>query len=124
MEKGRRKVVTVLLLQTCHLGPTTTLKLMVWGCITFEGVGPLAFVDGSMNSVKYTETLEEHFLPFVADHTPAGRWYLLEDNASVHRSAHSESRKRQHGIPAFFCPPQSPDLNPIENEWLVIKNYV
>jgi hypothetical protein len=71
------------------------------------------FVEGNMNSNKYVQVLENHFLPFVAQHAPARRWWLQDDNASIHRSQQTETWKRQNNIPSFFWPPQSPDLNPI-----------
>jgi transposase len=115
---------SVLHLCFLHVGPQATLKLMVWGCIGYDKVGPLVFVDGTMNSAKYIGVLGNHFLPFVAEHYRGQRWYLQEDNASIHRSAQTEEWKRQHRIPAFFWPPQSPDLNPVENVWNVLKNNV
>jgi hypothetical protein len=29
---------------------------MVWGCVTFFGMGTLAFINGNMNSEKYINT--------------------------------------------------------------------
>jgi len=110
--------------EAAHLGPRSTLKLMVWGCISYQKVGPLVFVEGTMNSAKYTNVLADHFLPFVAENFAQARWYLQDDNASIHRSANTDEWKRQHGIPGFFWPPQSPDLNPIENVWKVMKIHV
>lgn len=45
-----------------------TLKIMVWGCMTYHGMGTLAFIDGHMNSVKYIDTLENFLWPAVAKH--------------------------------------------------------
>ena len=34
------------------------LKLMIWSCFSYKGVGRLAIIKGSMNSQRYIETLE------------------------------------------------------------------
>jgi hypothetical protein len=38
---------------------------MVWGCLTYYGVGTLAFIDGNMNSQKYIQTLDDNIWPVV-----------------------------------------------------------
>lgn len=43
---------------------------------------------------------------------------LILDNASWHRSA----KHNWHGFEPLYLPPYSPDLNPIERIWLVMKN--
>ena len=48
----------------------------------------------------------------------------MDGNASVHRSSLTEVWKQANNLPTFFWSPQSPDLNPIENVWLHLKNYV
>jgi hypothetical protein len=40
---------------------------MVWGCLTYYGVGTLAFIDGNMNSQKYIQTLDDLFRCFSPD---------------------------------------------------------
>jgi hypothetical protein len=41
---------------------------MVWGCLTYYGVGTLAFIDGNMNSQKYVQTLDDNIWPVVTKH--------------------------------------------------------
>jgi hypothetical protein len=48
--------------------PFTNLKIMVWGCLTYHGVGTLAMINGNMNSVKYIETLDNNLWQIVAKH--------------------------------------------------------
>lgn len=43
---------------------------------------------------------------------------LILDNASWHRNA----KHNWHGFEPLYLPPYSPDLNPIERIWLVMKN--
>ena len=47
--------------------PSTNLKIMVWGCLTYHGVGTLAIINGNMNSVKYIETLDNNLWQIVAN---------------------------------------------------------
>ena len=40
---------------------------MIWGCMSYDGVGPLAIVNGSVTGAKYRRILQKHFLPLVAE---------------------------------------------------------
>jgi hypothetical protein len=59
----------------------STLKLMVWGCVTYFGMGTLAFINGNMNSEKYINTLDNYLWPAVTKHYGVNRWIFQEDNA-------------------------------------------
>ncbi|KZM25697.1 hypothetical protein ST47_g3163 [Ascochyta rabiei] len=52
-------------------------------------------------------------------------WYFQEDNNPSHGTRNSQSKpalyKKRHKIEAFYHPANSPDLNPIEGIWLIIK---
>lgn len=109
-----------------HFAPmsSATIKIMVWGCITYYGVGSLAFVNGNMNSQKYIQTLDDNIWQVVVKHFGNNTWYFQDDNAPCHRSNESENWKHQNRIPQISWPPQSPDLSPIENVWLLMKNKI
>ena len=49
---------------------------------------------------------------------------VVEDGAPCHRSAVAKSVRHELGITNLEHPPSSPDLNPIEPLWLILKNYV
>jgi hypothetical protein len=38
-------------------------NVMVWGCFSWNAIGPLRLVDGKMNAIQYREILEEAMLP-------------------------------------------------------------
>ena len=48
----------------------------------------------------------------------------MEDGASVHRSSLPLQWRRAHGIEKLFWLTNSPDLNPIENVWMVVKDLL
>jgi len=39
--------------------------VMVWGCFTWDSLGPLVRVDGVIDSWKYIDILNTHLLPFM-----------------------------------------------------------
>ena len=48
--------------------PSTNLKIMVWGCLTYRDVGTLVMINGNMNSDKYIETFDNNLWQVVAKH--------------------------------------------------------
>ena len=46
---------------------------------------------------------------------------VVEDGAPCHRSAVAKNVQRELGITKLEHPPSSPDLNPIEPLWLILK---
>lgn len=89
----------------CEL-PASGLKVVVCGCISYLGVGSLAFVEGNMSSEKVIETWEQHLEPSVHEWFDSDPRILQGDNASVYNSV--QSRKipntscRLHGMYCLF----------------------
>ena len=93
-----------------------------WGAISGRhGRGGLKFLpkNQTMNGEWYTAILEDHLLPWYQ-----GRhcnWFM-QDGAPCHTSKHSMGWLRDKGVRVLPWPGNSPDLNPIENAWNLIKN--
>ena len=94
---------------------------MIWFGFTAKRVGPLAIIDGTMNTEKYLKTIETHFLPLKQDN---GSIILQEDNAPCHKSKASKLYKEENGIHTLDWVPYSPDLNPIENLFAMLKKKI
>ena len=58
---------TVEWLPCCTLGSVKMgeASIMVWGAISYDGVGPLTVVESSITGETYRQTLHKHFLPLV-----------------------------------------------------------
>ena len=95
---------------------------MIWGCIFYDGVVPLAIVNGSVTRAKYRRILLKHFLPLVAERQRRRKATILQDdNAPVHRASVVTSWKNNHCLESLEWPAQSLNLNPIENLWMVLE---
>jgi hypothetical protein len=69
------------------------------------------------------EILGNLLVPYVRRHFPAGH-RLMQDNDPKHCSKSTQTYMKDSGINWWATPPESPDLNPIENVWHGMKSYL
>ena len=91
--------------------------MMLWGFIAHDGRKCLQKVCGTINSIKYLQILPESLLPEMylgekvqQDNAPAQNWIL------------SKTWFSENGLEIFEnWPPNSPEINFIENVWSLLK---
>lgn len=72
------------------------VTVMIWGCISWHGVGTLCKVNGNINAIKYQEILENNLWPVLARHFSDGMYRFQDDNAPLHRARIIEGYKRDN----------------------------
>ena len=98
------------------------LKIMFWGCFTGSKIGRLHICEGIMNTEKYIEVLQKRLVPYIDELN--NDVIYQQDGAPCHTSKNSLKWIREHNIEVLEWPGNSPDLNPIENLWQVVKSKV
>jgi len=98
-------------------------KIMFWSAISTNGKAPLHAISGTVNSDKYIELLETTLLPWFSEKCSATHIFQ-QDNAPAHVSKKTLNFLHSSDIQVLDWPPNSPDLNPIENVWAVLKEAI
>ncbi len=95
---------------------------MFWGCLSYQGPGPILPVTGTMNSAKYIETLTHQLFPQMNVWFGEGGGMMQQDNAPCHKDRQVKQKIQDAGVQVLKWPPYSPDLAPTENLWAIMKN--
>lgn len=101
-------------------------KLMVWGCITAKGPACFDVLRGNINAQRYVGILCNTLIPYLESVPLASLQGLRfqQDNAPPHRALITRQFLESEAVDVPEWPPLSPDLNPIEDVWALMKKEV
>jgi len=107
---------------------------MAWAAVWHGGRSPLVRLDLSKSTSKrkgfnsdlyinqvYKQHLRRIWRNVNSSWRAYGGAWLLEDNSGIHMSKKSRAAAKKYKFRNLPHPPNSPDLNPIENVWAFLK---
>lgn len=99
---------------------------MIWGSITWDGAGPLAFIEPgeSLDGIAYMELMKNFLLPFIDNWRGRADVIYQQDRAPCHVARTSQDQFANWGIQLSPWAPSSPDMNPIEYVWHDLKVWI
>ncbi len=85
------------------------------------GVGRLCFLKTNVTAPIHQEMLEHFMLPSADQLFKDADFIFQQDLAPAHTANSIKSWLNDHGVGVLDCPVNSPDLNPIDSLWGIVK---
>ena len=101
------------------------VKVHVWAGISKKGATEVCIFEGIMKAPLYCIILQKTLVPFLRAKFPAPCTHrFMQDNDPKHTSRVAQQFFTENNINWWRTPPESPDLNPIENVWHELKEFI
>lgn len=100
-------------------------NIKVWGCISWEGTGRLALVDGNLDAVQYCQILDSAFMGSLRDRGKSIRSIIFQqDNDPKHTSRRAREYFEDQSFDKMAWPPGSADMSIIEHVWDKVDDQI
>ena len=98
-------------------------SLMVWAAFSYHGRGPIQFIEPgtTVNAKSYLNIIQNKLPVHMAIHQCS---IYQQDGATCHQAGIVRKWLRDSRIDVLDWPGNSPDINPIENLWTLVKKKV